>query len=237
VLAAIVENVSGQTFPAYVRQHITGPLGMKDTFFQATSEQASRMLPSPVDKFAQEELGAFMQDGLIDTAPADELARGDAGLKGTCDDWVKLAQAFINHGELHGVRVLSGAGIKEMTTNSLPNNSELIAPFGWDACDDQHAPHFGLPHDSLLSGKHRPSNSFPGQGFGLGFAVVLDGQKAGLHSKATGTCWWMGLGGTFFGVNPQNGIGCLLFTNEYPHGPRMKAFGEVISFANGDLAK
>lgn len=121
-----------------------------------------------------------------------------------------------------------------MTTNSLPNNSELIAPFALHACGDQHAPHFGLPHHLL--DKYRPSNSFVGHGWGLGFAVVLDGQKAGLHDKATGTCWWCGGAGTFIAFNPQTGVSCLLLTNNYMHTPRIKPFGEIINIANEDFA-
>ncbi len=38
----IVQSVSGQTLDAYVAEHITKPLGMKDTSFAPTSEQRAR---------------------------------------------------------------------------------------------------------------------------------------------------------------------------------------------------
>ncbi|MFT2621957.1 serine hydrolase domain-containing protein, partial [Escherichia coli] len=42
VLGRVVEVVSGQTLAAFVREHITGPLGMADTGFHAPDSEIAR---------------------------------------------------------------------------------------------------------------------------------------------------------------------------------------------------
>merc|ERR1712032_10443 len=119
-----------------------------------------------------------------------------------------------------------------MCTNQLPNGSELVAPFAFMSMpvSAQPRPYFGMERAQFET--YRPANSFPGQGFGLGMAVVEDPRKANLPDSAKGTCWWCGLGSTFFAVNLAPGIGVLFFAQRFASVTRQHLLGEVLRVAH-----
>jgi len=148
---------------------------------------------------------------------------------------IRFNQMLLNDGELDGVRILSKASVDAMCTNTLPGDGELVAPlsFGAMPAEDQRAPCFGVEHDQMKL--YRGLNSYPGQGFGLGVAVVTDPAKAGLARSASGTCWWQGLASTFFAFNRSADIGCLVFSQRLGCLRRQKALGDVINAAHAML--
>jgi len=163
---------------------------------------------------------------------------GDVGLNGTADDWIRLNRMLLAGGILDGVRILSEDSVEAICRSSLPEGAQLAAPFAVDAPpsrpsrssgetpkQDEAAPligkrrkasprnsvqkyPFGLPKEQLKN--FRRANSYPGQSFGLGMAIIEDPEQSGLHPKAAGTCWWMGYLSTFFAFNRRTGVGCLV---------------------------
>src|SRR5271157_5563256 len=116
----IVEKLSGQALPDFLRQHIFGPLGMKDTGFFVP--------PGKRNRFAT--LYASGQNGelVVNAAPgaaADDYAKqpsmpsGGGGMVSTAEDYLRFAQMLLNGGELDGVRILAPATVELMTTNHL----------------------------------------------------------------------------------------------------------------------
>jgi len=101
------------------------------------------------------------------------LLSGGGGLTSTAADYFRFAQMHLNGGELDGVRVLSKQAAKLMRSNQLPEEVENIGPF------------------------------YPGNGFGLDFAVVNDAKAAGMPE---GSYWWWGIAGTWFWIDPDNEI-------------------------------
>ena len=99
---------------------------------------------------------------------------GGGGLTSTASDYMKFAQMHLNTGELNGVRILSEDAIAIMRSNLLPEGIDNIA------------------------------NIYPGNVFGVDFAVVSD--SAAFNGAPEGTHWWWGIAGSWFWIDPVQNI-------------------------------
>lgn len=99
---------------------------------------------------------------------------GGGGLTSTAGDYLKFAQMHLNKGELNGVRILSEAAVATMRSNLLPEGIDNIA------------------------------NIYPGNVFGVDFAVVSD--SAAFNGAPEGTHWWWGIAGSWFWIDPVQNI-------------------------------
>jgi CubicO group peptidase (beta-lactamase class C family) len=116
VLARIVEIVSGDSFEAFLSEHIFAPLGMDDTAFHADAAMRERLA------------GNYSrgQNGLEPAANADMLQSevyfsGSGGLISTAEDFARFAMALANGGEYDGTRLLSPASVALMTSPVVPD--------------------------------------------------------------------------------------------------------------------
>ncbi|MGA7294858.1 MAG: serine hydrolase domain-containing protein [Terriglobales bacterium] len=177
----IIEKLSGQTLPDFMRERIFLPLGIKDAGFYVAAEKRSRFATNYRDD-AQGQL--VMTDA--GSPPTDYTAEptmpsGGGGLVSTAVDYYRFAQMLGNGGELEGTRILAPATVKLMTSNHLPANL-LTGEFG--------------------IGQHIMR---PGFGYGFNCAVVFDPPEANLPD-GKGTFFWDGAAGTWFWVDPTNDI-------------------------------
>ena len=101
VLGRVVEVVSGQTLDVFIEERICRPLGMADTSFWCTDEQADRFaalyVPRPGTRKA---VPAPL--GHRTSAPPLFLG-GGGGLVGTLYDYMRFTQMIANNGVLDGV--------------------------------------------------------------------------------------------------------------------------------------
>ncbi|MBB3113716.1 CubicO group peptidase (beta-lactamase class C family) [Paenibacillus phyllosphaerae] len=169
VLAALVEEVDGRRFSAYVHEEITGPLGMRDTGFFLSEAQQSRLVPQYV---FNDELGkADHMDGnwyLIGT----EFESGGAGLLSTVSDYALFLNTLTNRGTSpEGVRILSAASVDLMRTDHLTDRTR--SDYNWA----HHAGYgYGLgvrTHVSAAgSGSLSPLGEFGWSGAAGSFAII-----------------------------------------------------------------
>ena len=121
VLGCIVEKVSGAPLDAYIRDHITTPLGMKDTQFFLPAAQKDRfaaVYSSGEDgKYVRAPEGGRGQGAYID-GPRRNFA-GGAGLLSTARDYARFLEAMRRGGSLDGTRLLSPLSVKLMSTNQV----------------------------------------------------------------------------------------------------------------------
>ena len=183
VLGRIVEVVSGQTLDAFVAEHITGPLKMVDTGFFAPESQAHRAAyPQPE--------GPDKQMPLV-PKPTDDQAfkSGGGGMVSTMADYARMAQFWLNFGELDGVRLVSRKTVELMASDHLPPGT-IMGP------------------EMNFFGSHLPSADM-GQSFGLGFAVRT---AAGLNPLpgSVGDFAWSGIYGTYFWIDPKEQLFAVL---------------------------
>ncbi|MGN7412885.1 serine hydrolase domain-containing protein [Paenibacillus sp. SAF-068] len=128
VLGALVEVVSGRRFGTYLRDEITGPLGMNDTSFNLNDEQQARLIPQYA--YNDELEKAVRMDG-NGFRVGTELESGGAGLLSTVSDYARFLNALTGRGTSpEGVRILSQASVELMRTDHL--NEMTRSDYSWD---------------------------------------------------------------------------------------------------------
>lgn len=128
VLAALVEVVDGRRFSQYVREEITGPLGMPDTGFELSAEQQNRIAPQYEYNDAS---GKHVRNDVNGFRIGTEFESGGAGLLSTVSDYVKFLNTLTNRGTSpDGVRILSPAGVDLMRTDHLSEG--LRGDYNWE---------------------------------------------------------------------------------------------------------
>jgi CubicO group peptidase (beta-lactamase class C family) len=172
VLSRVVEVASGQSFDQFLEMRLLKPLGMVDTGFYVPEAKLSRLVDPPADNW----IGP--PDSVLgDVTKPTKLFSGGGGLVSTAADYLRFCRMLLNGGELDGVRILSPATIRRMTTNALPSDIRFAG---------------------YASGGVGPK---AGSTWGLGFAVRSDAAWS-LVPGSVGSFNWMGASGTYFWVDP-----------------------------------
>ncbi|MFF9281325.1 serine hydrolase domain-containing protein [Streptomyces griseosporeus] len=190
VLGRVIEVVSGQPLDTFFAERILGPLGMTDTGFQITDEQAGRLA----------ELYGETDDGGITPIPGlpvhgrPRFLSGSGGLVSSAPDWHRFMEFLRRRGELDGVRLLAPETVGLMTRNHLPGGADLRS-FGSRPAHDE------------------PGND--GVGFGLGVSVVVDPARTQAPS-GLGTFGWSGVATTTFWVDPGRDLTVQFLTQVRP---------------------
>jgi CubicO group peptidase (beta-lactamase class C family) len=174
VVGAALEAATGESLPALVARHVTGPLGMRDTAFVATRPERLAVAyadDAPPRRMAAADAVALPDAGTVRYAPGRALdpaafPSGGAGMVGTARDYLAFLEA-IRGG---GAPILSPDTTRLMVTDQVP----------------------GLLVDA----------AGPGFGFGCGFAVVRDPTAAG-GPRGAGAFGWGGVYGGAFFVDPD----------------------------------
>jgi CubicO group peptidase (beta-lactamase class C family) len=177
----IVEKLSGQPLPDFMRDQIFTPLGMNDAGFFVPAEKRARFAAG-----YHEADGQLVAEPTANGIPDDYATQptapsGGGGLVSTAEDYYRFAQMLLNGGQLGGTRILAPATVRLMTSNHLP--------------------------DELLTGRFGIGMHImrPGFGYGYNCAVIYDPPQANLPD-GKGTFFWDGAAGTWFWVDPTNDI-------------------------------
>lgn len=127
LLGEIVQRLSGQTLPDFVRDQIFKPLGMKQSMFQPPASLRNHIAPTEVEN------GEVVR-GVVHDPTARNMGgnAGHAGLFTTADDLSRFAQMMINGGQLNGVRVFRPATVLKFTTPQSPADQPILRGLGWD---------------------------------------------------------------------------------------------------------
>lgn len=116
VLGRVVEVVSGQSFQDFVRERFFEPLGMKDTTFFPTREQAKRLARSYLKNEQNPNLTEtevfFVKGELWDT---ERTVKPGGGLFSTAEDLRRFYQMMLDGGTWEGKRILSEESVRELT--------------------------------------------------------------------------------------------------------------------------
>lgn len=193
VLGAVIEQLSGKTLGQYCREAVLEPLGMEDTGFWVPPEKQNRL-----SGFYKKENGRFVSG--LTRKDERQLApplfeEGGDGIVTTTRDYAALAQMLLNGGSYQGRRVLGRKTVEYMTRNQL-HGAQLTA---------------GMANIGRMEGG--------GYGYGLGVRVLLEPERAWYPSSA-GQFGWCGKGGSWFGVDPAEGLVMVFHTQDVTPGGR-----------------
>lgn len=185
VVGAIIEQVQQQPLPEAIRSLVTGPLGMKQTGFSLSADQAVATAyvsdtPRPHVLSEGEVVAPFEGTVGIPYSPArvydpQAFPSGGAGMVGTVSDLMTLLEMLRSGGGT----LLSPERIAEMAQDQV---SEHVLP------------------------------DMPGVGFGLGFSVLRAPLLAD-SPESIGTWRWGGAYGHAWFVDPQQALSVVAFTN------------------------
>ncbi len=129
-LGMLVEHLSGQRQDEFVREHITEPLGMRDTMYNPPASLKNRI--------AATEYQSTPNRGLVWGEVHDENAwsldgvAGHAGVFSTANDLAKLAHIFINEGKYGGKRILKLETVQLLLQNQNEAFSGNDHGLGWE---------------------------------------------------------------------------------------------------------
>jgi len=190
LVGLLCETLSGLPLDRYLHERIFEPLGMADTGFSVPEASISR--------FAA---GYGFADGgftLIDDPSTSAYTRqpsylsGVGGLVSTAGDYLRFTRMLAGGGSLDRVRIIGRRTVRFMTANHLPGGRDLtaFADFGGET-------------------------KRAGQGFGLGFGVLLDPVVAQTIGTP-GEYFWGGAASTAFFVSPADELIVIFLTQLRP---------------------
>jgi CubicO group peptidase (beta-lactamase class C family) len=188
----LCEVISGLPFDRYLQERILGTLGMVDTGFDVPA--------SKVDRFAANYApqAGTPRYKLVDDPQSSPYTgqrtyfSGAGGLVSTAADYLRFCTMLANGGVLGDQRILGPRTLRLMTLNHLPGGKDL-ATMAQNAGETQRE----------------------GQGFGLGFAVLLD-QTVAQIIGTPGEYYWGGAASTAFFVNPEEDLVMIFLTQLRP---------------------
>lgn len=207
LLGQLLARMEGVSLGQLLHDRIFRPLGMMDTGFVVP--EAKRNRRAGLYGFDGEgrltPLTVAPGGATVAERPASmSYESGGAGLWSTLDDYLAFARLFTNGGEVDGVRLVKSETLASMTANRLTDDQRARATT------------IGMPTFA------------PGNGFGLGLAVVTDPATAGvMHGKGgVGTVGWPGAYGGWWQADPTDGsVMILLQHNMVELGGLMRGHG------------
>ena len=192
-LGQIVERVSGLRLDDYLRQHVSGPLGMPETDFVVTQSQLSRV-PAV---YARLEDGSLALSPESFAAPTQvDFCEGGGGLVSTTLEYLRFLRAILGGGELDGARILARETVERMSQNQIGE----------------------LEQEILRTAMPPISNDvefLPGmvKKWGLGFMINTEPIEG---RRAAGSLAWAGLFNSYFWIDSASGVCGVLLTQILP---------------------
>lgn len=191
VLGHLIEVISGQSLPDYLRTAIFEPLGMTDTSFGIEPEKVNRFA-SCYERNLKKEM-VLNDDGQDSQFANRSFYSGGGGLLSTVGDYYRFCQMLLGGGTLDGTRIIGSRTLEFMTRNHLPDDVDL---------------------SEFATGGFSES-AYEGVGFGLGFATKMDPVYNG-YPASTGSFFWGGLASTLFWVDPAEDLVVIFMTQLMP---------------------
>ena len=187
----VVERVSGQSLEDYLREHVCGPLGMRDTAFVIGPDQRRRLAGMHVRN-----PDGSLQVIQFEVPQEPEFYMGGGGLYGTGPDYLRFLRMLGRGGELDGVRVLAPETVAEMARNQIGD----------------------LEVGALKTAIPTSSNDaefFPGmvKRFSLGFMINTEDASTGRVAQSLA---WAGLANTYYWLDPTRRLAGVLLTQVLP---------------------
>ena len=185
-----VEAASGQPLDAYFREHIFAPLGMTDTAFVPSAEQAARLV----------RVHRRGPDGSLEPItleiPHREFFSGGGGLLSTGRDYLAFLQMLLHRGRFNGAEILRPETVATIGQNHIGNLQLGVMKTAMPE----------LSNDVEL---------FPGVRCGHGLANVIN-LDPGPNGRSAGTMTWAGIFNTYYWIDPEKRVTGVILTQILP---------------------
>lgn len=182
VLGVLIARASGQPFETFLREHLFGPLGMKDTSFGVPEATLDRLATSYWTEPASGQLVVYDEANAGQWSHPPAFPSGAGGLTSTIDDYLAFSQMMLAQGKHGSERLLSRLAVEAMTTDQL-TPEQKAAP-------------------SLTSG------FLDGRGWGFGVSVFT--RRDGVAAVPGRYGWDGGLGTSWYSDPREEMVGILM---------------------------
>ncbi len=190
ILGVVVEKLSGKSLDVFLKERLIDPLGMVDTAFC--------LPPAKLDRLA---VVYSAKDGKTVRAPSPGALDGvshigqGAYANGPC-------KAFAGGAGLLSTAQDYSRFLEMLRQGGIANGKRYLSRKTVEL----------MTHDTLVSAAYQP-----GQGFGLGFRIMLDPSKAG-QPGSPGDYGWGGAYHSTYWVDPKEGLTVVYMTQIIPAG-------------------
>jgi CubicO group peptidase (beta-lactamase class C family) len=191
----VIEVVSGKALDVYVRDHITGPLGMTDTAFLPNEAMTARLAG----------MAARTPDGdlkplSLPVNPGSEFWSGGGGLYSTASDYLRFLQMILDGGTAaSGAQILTQSSLSLLSQNhkgDVPlRRLGSVMPF--------------LTHDLDVGA----ALGLEAPGWGLGLAI---NPTTGPNGRSPGSLAWAGLANTYYWADPERQVAGVFMSQLLP---------------------
>jgi methyl acetate hydrolase len=185
-----VEAAAGVSLDAYCQGHIFAPLGMTDTGFAPSADQAARLA-----RVHRREPDGSLEPITMEP-PQREFISGGGGLLSTGRDYLAFLQMLLHRGRFNGAEVLRPDTVAQMAQNQI---GDLELGIMKTAMPE-------LSNDVDL---------FPGIRCGHGLANVINIQP-GPNGRSAGSLTWAGLFNSYYWIDPQQRVTGVILTQILP---------------------
>jgi CubicO group peptidase (beta-lactamase class C family) len=119
VLGVLIARASGQSFEAFLHDHLFAPLGMRDTGFQVPAAKLDRLASAYMMDPKKKELTFFDDARNSRWSKPPPFAAGGSGLVSTVDDFLAFCRMMLSKGRHGDERILSRPAIELMMSDQL----------------------------------------------------------------------------------------------------------------------
>jgi methyl acetate hydrolase len=190
----LIEKITGMSLAKYFQKNITGPLGMKRTFFNVPDSLKPLIVSQ--GRRGKDELQPLTESNRVPERDVAEYS-GGGGLFSTPHDYTILLRAMLNNGTLGKVRILNPSTVQEMKKNQIDDVSMATA-----------GSYYAKGVCCNFNGITSPTTKW-------GLAWLIDNEDKPYGRKA-GTVLWGGLLNTYFYIDYKSGIAVSIYTQHLP---------------------
>jgi CubicO group peptidase (beta-lactamase class C family) len=152
VAGRILETVSGMRYEDFLAEKIFNPLKMKDTQFNPDDSHRARTART----YTLDETTGNLVPGhnpfVMPDSQTKRMVEPSGGLFSTASDMGRFYTMIANGGELDGVRILSAAAVKDMTTPVVAGGKKQGYAAGWQVNTESQHPSPAMPLGSMGHG-------------------------------------------------------------------------------------
>jgi CubicO group peptidase (beta-lactamase class C family) len=197
-----VEVAAGQPLDAYFRERIFAPLGMADSGFVPSAEQARRLV-----SVHRRTPGGNLEP-IVMELPQREFFSGGGGLLSTGPDYLVFLQALLHGGRFNGTQILRPETVALMAQNSIGEINAGVMK-------------------TVMPELSNDVDFFPGNPckWGLGYMINTG---AGPNGRSAGSLTWAGLFNSYYWIDPQKRVTGVILTQILPFADHkaVKLYGE-----------
>ena len=187
----LIEAASGMRLGEYLRENVTGPIGMDSTGFKVTLEMRERI----ARVHQRNDDGGFTVNPL-DIVENPEFEPGGGGLYSTADDYLRFMRMILAKGSANGNQVLRPETVELMSKNSMGDLRVRMLP--------TQNPKLSLD-----------AEFFPGLPKSWGLTFMIN-EEAAPTGRSAGSLAWAGLTNAYFWIDLKKEFAGLIMMQILP---------------------